>query len=265
MGGVEVLEHSQPFLEVRFDGQLDDLARRFGHETAHTGKLSYLRLRTAGAGMGHHINGVESIFVLFQIIHHDIGYLLVYGSPDVDDLVVALLIGNQAVSVLFIHLGNLTFGFFEVFLFLVGDLDVIHTYGDTKIGRIFETDFLNGIEHSGGNGRSVAVETVRNKRVELFLTHGIVEIPDLLGQYRVEHGPTGRCLNPLIIKTKKNLVMIVACLVLYCRNHFIHGAEELNLFLLDRRIILGEIVYTKHHVLSGTHDWEPICRIEKIL
>ena len=40
VGRVEVLEHRQPFLEVRDDRALDDLARRLRHQAAHAGKLA---------------------------------------------------------------------------------------------------------------------------------------------------------------------------------------------------------------------------------
>ena len=36
----EVLEHGQPFTEVRRDRRLDDLPRRLGHQAAHTGQLA---------------------------------------------------------------------------------------------------------------------------------------------------------------------------------------------------------------------------------
>ena len=41
----EVLEHGQPFAEVRRDRGLDDLARRLGHQAAHAGQLTDLLRR----------------------------------------------------------------------------------------------------------------------------------------------------------------------------------------------------------------------------
>ena len=54
VGGVEVLQHGQAFLEVGDDRRLDDLARGLGHESAHAGQLLDLRRRAAGAGVRHH-------------------------------------------------------------------------------------------------------------------------------------------------------------------------------------------------------------------
>src|SRR5439155_7409375 len=49
----EIFEYAQAFAEVRLDGRLDDLARRFGHKAAHAGELANLFNAAAGAGVGH--------------------------------------------------------------------------------------------------------------------------------------------------------------------------------------------------------------------
>jgi len=56
----EVLEDGEALAEVGRDRGLDDLARRLGHQAAHAGQLPHLLLRTAGAGVGHDIYGVET-------------------------------------------------------------------------------------------------------------------------------------------------------------------------------------------------------------
>ena len=62
MGGVEVLHHRQPLLEVGEDRRLDDLARRLGHQTAHAGKLLHLGGRTTRTRMRHHIDRVDGLY-----------------------------------------------------------------------------------------------------------------------------------------------------------------------------------------------------------
>ena len=71
VGGDEVLQHGQPFLEVPDDRALDDLADaagdlllRLGHETAHAGQLADLLLGAARARVGHHEDRVETVPVL---------------------------------------------------------------------------------------------------------------------------------------------------------------------------------------------------------
>ena len=57
--GDEVLQHVQPFAEVGRDRRLDDRAVGLGHQAAHAGKLADLGRGAAGAGVCHHVDGVE--------------------------------------------------------------------------------------------------------------------------------------------------------------------------------------------------------------
>ena len=59
VGRAEVLEHRQAFAEVGLDRRLDDLAGRLGHQAAHAAELADLVDVAAGAGDGHHGDGVE--------------------------------------------------------------------------------------------------------------------------------------------------------------------------------------------------------------
>ena len=55
----EVLQHGEPFAEVRRDRRLDDLARRLRHQSAHARQLADLLLRSSRAGVGHDVDRVE--------------------------------------------------------------------------------------------------------------------------------------------------------------------------------------------------------------
>ena len=111
VGRVEVLEHRQPFLEVRDDRGLDDLAGRLGHQAAHAGELLHLRRRAARAGMRHHVDRVDlrlaaAVHLLDRrdLLHHRVGDLVGALRPGVDHLVVLLALGDQAVVVLLLEL-----------------------------------------------------------------------------------------------------------------------------------------------------------------
>ena len=108
VGRVEVLVHGQAFLEVRNDRRFDDFARRLGHQTAHTAQLTHLVRRTTGARVRHHVDRVHLLLAASDRIeldrldacHHFVGDLLGALAPSVDDLVVLLALGDQAVIVL---------------------------------------------------------------------------------------------------------------------------------------------------------------------
>ena len=108
VGRDEVLEDRQPLAEVGGDGGLDDLARRLGHQAAHPGQLADLLAAAARAGVGHHEHRVELAFVLpLDLLEHLVRDVLGHVGPDVDDLVVALALGDQAVLVLLLDLDDL--------------------------------------------------------------------------------------------------------------------------------------------------------------
>ena len=92
-------------------GRLDDLARRLGHQAAHAGELAHLRGRAARAGVRHHVDRVDlrvaAVLVLLDrrdFLHHRVGDLVGGLRPGVDDLVVLLALGDQAVVVLLLEL-----------------------------------------------------------------------------------------------------------------------------------------------------------------
>ena len=73
VGGNEVLSHIQPFAEVRRDGRLDDGTIRLGHQAAHPSQLPDLRRGAAGAGIGHHKDGIEGGLLHFFTLRLPLG------------------------------------------------------------------------------------------------------------------------------------------------------------------------------------------------
>src|SRR5258708_24757604 len=98
----EVFEHRQPFTEVCRDRSLDDFARPFRHQSAHSGELTDLLFRSSSAGIVHNVNRVELAFLVppLHLAEHFIGNFFPDRRPDFNDLVVALAIGDGAVQVL---------------------------------------------------------------------------------------------------------------------------------------------------------------------
>src|SRR6202035_2721100 len=100
VGRDEVLDHRQPLAETGLDRPRDGLALGVGDQAAHAGDLPDLHRVTAGAGGDHHPDRVGLGEGLLHVLGHVGGGV----RPDLDELLTALLVGDQAAVVLALHL-----------------------------------------------------------------------------------------------------------------------------------------------------------------
>ena len=132
VGRDEVLEHRETFAEVRNDRTLDNFTRGLGHEAAHAAELFDLRLVAPCAGVDHHEERRRLCFaiVVLDLAIKRVGDRVGRAGPDVDDLLVALAVGDDTVAIL---LGNLL----DFFVCLLDDLFLFfgnHHVDDTDRG-----------------------------------------------------------------------------------------------------------------------------------
>ena len=138
VGGDEVLQHGEAFTEVRRDGGFDDFAGGLGHQAAHTGELTDLLLRTTCAGVGHDVDRVHGAVLvgLLHVVEHLVGDALGDGGPELDDLVVALTVGDGAVEILLLHVDDLLLGIGHDGVLGVRDDHVVESDREAGTGRI---------------------------------------------------------------------------------------------------------------------------------
>ncbi len=147
MGGVEVFKNGQTLLEVGDDRAFDDLARRLGHQTAHTSQLFHLGWRTTGTGMAHHVDGVHLLLTAGFLVefnganalHHFIGNLVTALGPGINNLVVLLALGDQTVIILLLVFLGERSRVGDQFGFCVGDDHVVLAEGNTGTAGMGKT------------------------------------------------------------------------------------------------------------------------------
>ena len=176
---VEVLEHRQPFLEVRDDRALDDFAGRLRHQAAHAGKLTHLRGRTARAGMRHHVDRVDlSLLALVgrrpgggDLLHHRFGDFFGALRPGVDHLVVLLALRDQAVIVLL--------------------LELLHEVARPLDARLLGARHHHVVLAEGNAGLEGVMEAQRHDAIaedhRLLLTAVAIDIVDHAGDFALRH------------------------------------------------------------------------------
>ena len=152
MGGDEILKHRETFAEVRDDRTFDDFAGGLGHQSAHAAELFDLGLVTPRTGIDHHEEWrcLLLAFVELDLAIERVGDGVGGLGPDVDDLLVALAVGDDAVAIL---LGD----FFDFFVslgddcrFLLGDDHVNDTDRSSRTGRFAETEGFEFVEDFNG-------------------------------------------------------------------------------------------------------------------
>ncbi len=153
MGRDEIFQHGEPFPEIRGDGRLDDLTGasgqfflRLGHKASHACELTDLLTASPGSGIRHHVNRIESIHAVLQIIKEMLRNLVRGPGPHIYYLVIPLPVRDHS---LFIeHVNTVHFGIRPVDLFILGirDDDIIYAYGDTGFHSIGESQLFKSVQ-----------------------------------------------------------------------------------------------------------------------
>ena len=192
VGRDEVLEHRQALHEVGLDRALDDLALRIRHQAAHAGQLADLLEGAAGAGVGHHEDRVQLVERLLHRLRDVFGGL----RPEVDDLLVALLLGDEAALVELLDVRHPLLVAGEDLLLRQRDDDVVLRDRDPGLGRVVEAERLDLVEHARDHVRAEAVGERGDERVHLLLRERAVDERPLLG--RVAHRLLERPVDLLV-------------------------------------------------------------------
>ena len=91
----EILQYVQTLTEIGLNRQLDGVSCRIRHQTAHTGQLFNLLIRTTGSGIRHHVD----VVIFIQTVQKVFGQPVVCLLPGLHNLFVALFVRNQTTLV----------------------------------------------------------------------------------------------------------------------------------------------------------------------
>ena len=279
VGGDEVLENVQPLAEVRVDRGLDDGAVRLRHQPPHARELPDLGRRSARPGVRHHEDGVERVLpdlvpvrasrhhLGAKLVHHRARHVVVGLGPDVDDLVVALAVGEEAGAELLLDLLHLRFRLREDLALLLRDLHVVHADGEPRLRRVAEP----GVHELVGEDDRLLeadlpvadVDEVRDGP----LVHDLVDrLERNAGRHQVveeapSHGRlderTAFAVLPLLPDPDPDAGVEVHRLALE-RAVDLGGVRERPARALGVRRLAGHVVEAEHHVLGGDDDRRPV-------
>ena len=188
MGADEVLEDGHALAEVAPHGHVDDPARRVGHQAAHRAQLADVALVAAGTGVGHHPDGVLLAQRLHHLVRDDLGDPL----PELDDLLVALVLGDEAALELLVDLGDVLVRLEH--LRGLGDRhdDVPEADRHAAAGGELEADGLDAVHQVGGLHRPEVPVAAVHEALEVGALHGAVDEAHGLREDPVEQDPADR-------------------------------------------------------------------------
>src|SRR5437870_1120192 len=271
VGRREVLEDGEPLAEVRGDRRLDDLARRLRHETAHAGELADLLLAAPCTGVGHHVDRVElaALLARLELAEHLLRDQLGDVRPDVDDLVVALAVRDDAVLVLLLDLIDLLAGRGDVPLLRGRNVHVVDADAEPREGRITEADVLQLVEEGDRDLVAEQVVAAADERGDLLLFELLVHESQRLGDDTVEERPSHGRLEDLAAPAKADPRLEVDVLVVVGDPNLLRVGEEAPLAphrtLRGAQALLGEVVDAEDHVLRRHRERRAIRRREDVV
>ena len=266
VGGVEVLKHRQTFFKVGDNRLFDNFARRFRHQTAHTGNLTHLRGRTAGAGVSHHVNRVDiAVFGLGNVFHHFVGHFVGTGCPDIDNLVVLFAFGNQTVLVLLFKFLNLFFGLGNQFLLGFRHDKVVLAERNAGLAGVLETERHQTVnEHNRFLLSAVAVDDIDNFADFLLFDQSIDkrERNVLVLRQNFRYHQTSRSgVNQTVFgftvvvdvaDAALDLAVQINRFGIQRQQHFVIIGKN-RAFAFQTVGIIGQVINTQNHILSR-HD-----------
>ena len=257
----EVIGNGKTLTEVRRDRQVDDFTGRVSHQTAHSRELAHLLLIAARAGIRHHEDGIERI----HVFHHGVRHVVRRLRPKLDDLLIALVLGDETAPELALHLVDARLCIGDDFLLLRRHDDVGHGDRHARNAGIVVAEIFHMINDLGCLGCTEVVITVCDEFAELFLVHQNAEAPlarlgiltivaQFLGQNLAENKASERAADkPVALDTHRDLRLQIKALLLISEQSFRRPRKDLALTLCSR-LEFGQVIGAEHHVLRRNDD-----------
>ena len=124
------------------------------HQSPHTCQLLNLLIRTTGSGVSHHVD----IVVLIQAGQQVVRQLVIGGLPCLDNLFVALFLGDEAAAVVFRNTVHCCLSFLNQLWFALRHGHIGNRNGHGRPGGIFISNGLDVIQGNGCLGCAVYVD-----------------------------------------------------------------------------------------------------------
>ncbi len=255
----EVLEHRQALHEVGLDRPLDDFTLRVGHQATHARQLADLLERATGTRVGHHEDGVQGV----EVRDHRLGHLVGRRVPLLDDRLVALLLGDQAVVVLAGDVTDELVVLVEDRLLLRRHDDIVLGDRDARLRRVLEAQVLERVEDQRDRRRTVGLDEHVDQPRRVALLHRLVD-ERVLGRVELVAERLGqRPLDAVVVDDPPDRREDVTALAAA-------GAELGHIVQLDHVALVGQLgllgraEHVRARVVGRTIDLRQLVRFRAV-
>ncbi len=190
--------------------------------------------------------------MLLQGVEEHLGDLVVRLRPDVDDLVVALVVGDEAHRVVLFGLLHRLVGLFDELLLLVRNDDVGEGERHARGRGAAEAHVLDRVQEVRRLLKAGLLQDAGNDRPHVLRAQDLVDVVERVGQRFVEddaaHGRVDHLSGPvgvaeLDLGVEGHLILVEGLA------HLLHVGEAHALALLVG-LRLGDVVEAQNHVLA---------------
>ena len=281
VAGNEKLQNVKSLTEICLDRDFNRFSRGIRHQSAHSGELFDLVDVASGSGVAHHVNRIVFAHVLLQ----DCSELFNRFSPRFNDVVIALLLRDQASSVLLHDFVNKLIGFFDELLFLRRNDNILDSYGNRALCRVFITQRFDFVEYDGRFRKTVNLDAFVEDFPERALLYELINFKrkhvfplcpvnkaEILRDGVVENQLSDRRVEPLRNRAALKLAepsydnggvkIDSACIVRHFRLVIRreHGSVRIIFIFLERQVVAAQ-----NHILRGNRDRLAVFRCKQIV
>ena len=202
VGWNKVFNRLKSFYKWWFDRKFDNFSFWIYHEPLHTWDLRKVSLRTSRSRVNHSIEIITSTDDGFQIFF----YWFFYISPDLYYESMLFFFWEESFVIVLEHFIIVKVSSLkDIFLFLwhlhVKDID-----RSSSNSWVFESVIFDCIGNFYGSLHIIFIKDIREKSLEILISHLSIYIRIVLRQDRIEDYSTNSCLNRLIVLENYDLV-----------------------------------------------------------
>ena len=215
-----------------------------------------LVLRTTGSRVEHHEHSIEALVGLGHLLQQDVTDIVINMGPGIDDLVIALIVGNEAHVIVVGDLTHLVVTLLDQFCLLLRDDDIVEVERQTSQISHAVTEVLDTVEELTGLCEANVLDHVSDDITQALLRDDLIDVAYLLRDdaiddhtaYRgLDHVALGLAVNDIV---NHHLYLCVkVTLTLIMGDDSLLGTVEGQALTLGTRTDLGDIVQTQHHIL----------------